>query len=109
VIRQTVTASRQIDGLLDHYMAKGRDEAISRLSDAVEKAFKSIEANPTAGRAYPGPYAGIARHGYLWIKVHRYWFGWSNAKGYPVLTNVLFDSSNIPGRVAAEDDEADPQ
>ena len=105
MIRLTLTASRQIDELVDHFVAKRRDEAIENLNAAARSAYRDIEHAPLAGRPYPTPYPDLRRLGFLWLKVHRYWFGYSLAKGYPVVTNVFYESADIPSRVAAEDDE----
>jgi len=47
----------------------------------------------------------MARWGYRWIKVHRYWFGYTVSQGYPVLTNVIYDAADLPGRVKDPDEE----
>lgn len=76
MIRQTRTASRQIDELLDDYMIKERDGAIDNLNRAVREALAAIEAKPSAGRPYPATYHALADRGLLWIEIHRYWFAY---------------------------------
>jgi hypothetical protein len=50
----------------------------------------------------------IARWGFRWIKVHRYWFGWSMARGDPLVTNVFYDTSNMSANVASDEGEEAP-
>jgi hypothetical protein len=52
----------------------------------------------------------MARWGFRWIKVHRYWIAWSMARGYPVVTNVFFDTSAMwrRGRVKADEGDLQP-
>ena len=72
MIRQTRTASRQIDELLDDYMIKERDGAIDNLNRAVREALAAIEAKPSAGRSH----RAFADRGFSWIEIHRYWFAY---------------------------------
>lgn len=69
------------------------------------EALDRIEADPAAGRPHPRPYPGVARWGYRWIKVHRYWFGYAVAPDGPVLTNVIHDAADLPGRVEEMDED----
>ena len=105
MIRQTRHAREQADALLDHYLQNDYEQAYEKLVDAIAEAVALIEANPTGGATYPRPYPSIAAFGFRWIKVHRYWFGWSLIRGYPVLTNVFFDTAFIEGRI--QPDESD--
>jgi hypothetical protein len=106
MIRQTVHAREQAAALFDYYLEKGREPACENLLNAIAEAAARIESNPTGGAAYPRPYPGIARWGFRWIKVHRYWFGWSVARGYPVLTNVFFETALIEGRMKPDEGDA---
>jgi len=105
MIRQTLLASDQVKSLLDSYLERGRYAAYRNLLKSILDATEQIEAAPSGGASYPRPYPKMAKWGYRWIKVHRYWFGWSIRRGYPVITNVLFETSRIWGRV--EPDEGD--
>jgi hypothetical protein len=71
-----------------------------RRSLTIAEAARAIEAVPALGHSYPRPYPAMARWGFLWIKMHRYWFGWSTNRGYPVVTNILYDQSRMERRVA---------
>ena len=104
MIRQTRAAAAQVEALFEHYLARDRDGAARNLLRAVGEALDRIEADPAAGRLHPGPYPGVARWGYRWIKVHRYWFGYAVIPGGPVLTNVIYGAADLPGRVAAMDE-----
>lgn len=105
MMRQTRHASDQTTSLLEHYLRKDYEQAYENLLDAIAEATVAIETNPAGGATHPRPYPGIADWGFRWIKVHRYWFGWSMARGYPVLTNVFFDTALIAGRI--QPDEGD--
>lgn len=104
MVRLTLTAGRQLDALLDHYIALDRPEAVDRLVDALHAALARIKADPTGGKPFPAGVRDAARWDYRWIKVHRYWFGHSSHRGVPVVTNILYEAADIPGRIAAEDD-----
>jgi plasmid stabilization system protein ParE len=84
VIRQTRATAAQVEALLDYHLARSRNEAARNLLRAVGEALDRIEADPSAGRPHLRPYAAIARWGYRWIKVHRYWFGYAVAQDCPV-------------------------
>ncbi|HLY55478.1 MAG TPA: hypothetical protein VKS60_07980 [Stellaceae bacterium] len=105
MIRQTSAAGAQIDALLRHFIGKDRPEAYARLLQAIENAVARIEANPRGGAPYPSPYRGVRKWGYRWIKEHRYWFGWSTVRDYPVITNVIFETSDIRGRIEPDSEE----
>jgi len=105
VIRLTLTAGQQFDQLLDHYIRLDRPEAVDRLVATLRDALASIEINPADGTDFPATYRDAARWGYRWVKVHRYWFAYSDHRGQWVVTNILFETADIPGRIAAEDDE----
>jgi len=99
VVRQTRAAAAQVEALFEHYVTRDRDGAARNLLAAVGEALDRIEADPAAGRPHPGPYPGVARWGYRWIKVRRYWFGYAVTSGGPVLTNVIYEAADLPGRV----------
>ena len=105
MVRLTLTAGRQFEVLFDHCIALDRSEAVDRLVAALRDALARIEADPASGKPHPASHRDAARWGYRWIKVHRYWFGHSSHRGQPVITNVLFETADIPGRIAAEDDD----
>jgi len=99
VIRQTRAAVAQVEALFEHFVIRNRDGAARNLLRAVSEALDRIEANPATGRLHPGPYPAVARWGYRWIKVRRYWFGYAVTSDGPVLTNVIYEAADLPGRV----------
>ena len=105
MVRLTLTAGQQFNKLLDHYIRLDRPEAVDRLVASLGDALASIEVDPADGLAFPAAYRDAARWGYRWIKVHRYWFAYSDHRGQLVVTNILFETADIPGRIAAKDDE----
>jgi hypothetical protein len=107
-MRQTYAASGQVQALVEHFNARLRFEAADKLMAAIERAVTRIEAEPHGGLPAPRPYPNLARLGFRWTKEHRYWFGWSMAGGYPVLTNVFHDTASIESRVASDDDDELP-
>jgi len=68
MIRLTRTAARQLDELLEHYIARERDQAIVNLSRALDVARERIEGDPSAGRLYPTLYPEVVRWQFQWIK-----------------------------------------
>jgi hypothetical protein len=103
--QQTRSAERQAEALIDGFLTKRRYIAALKLRAAIRDAAQQIELSPMGGLPYPRPYPKIARWGFRWIKVHRYWIGWSMTKGYPCVTNVHYETSRIVRRVVG--DEAD--
>ena len=100
MVRLTRTATRQVEALIEHYVRLERDGAIRNLQRAVRDALALIEADPNRGSSHPRPYPMVASWGYRWVKMHRYWFGYSTADDDLVVTNVLYDAVDLPGRVA---------
>jgi hypothetical protein len=101
-VYQTVYARKQLRELRAFYLEKERYDAYRNLMNAIREAKRQIEADPYEGAPHPKPYPRLAARGYLWIKVHRYWFGWSMRRGFPVITNVLFVTANMPRRIAPD-------
>jgi len=64
-------------------------------------AIEQIEAGPKSWFTCPRPYPDLARYGFRWIKVHRYWFGYVSAAD-PIITNILDEVADIPSRVSAD-------
>jgi hypothetical protein len=104
-MRQTPAASRQVEALIEHFDEELRFDVSDRLIAAVATAAARIQAEPHGGDPAPRPYPLLKSFGFRWIKEHRYWFGWSMAKGYPVLTNVFYDTADIENRIAPDDDK----
>jgi hypothetical protein len=108
VIRQTVFARDQASALFEFYLEKDREQAYENLLKAIAEAASRIEADPTGGLAHPKPYPGMAKWGFRWIKVHLYWFGWSIARGYPLVTNIFFETSRMWARIAPDEGDEEP-
>jgi hypothetical protein len=108
MVRQTVFAAEQAEALFDFYLEKDREQAYENLMKAITEAAAQIEAEPTGGLTHPKPYPGMAKWGFRWIKVHRYWFGWSMARGYPLVTNIFYDTSRMWARVAPDEGDELP-
>ena len=99
-IRLADVALAQIDALLRHYTELNRDEAARNLLVAVGQAMTKIAAEPGAGLPFPRPYRAVARWGFRWIKIHRYWIAYVQQDGGYVIVNILFESADIPRRIA---------
>jgi len=108
MIYETLHAREQVRALRMFYLKKERYDAYRNLIEAIREARVRIDANPTGGAPHPAPYPGMARWGFHWIKARRYWFGWSMARGYPVVTNVFFDTSRMWMRVAPDEGDEEP-
>lgn len=70
----------------------------------VDQAVARLSSDAKSGAPAPRPYPEIARLGYRWIKIHRYWLGYKVTETAVIITNVHFETSNIPGNVVAKDD-----
>lgn len=99
MIYETHHARNQIRALRAHYLQKERYDAYRNLITAIREARAKIAADPNGGLPHPRPYPGMAKWGFRWIMVHRYWFGWSMSRGYPVVTNVFDATSRMWRRV----------
>jgi hypothetical protein len=108
MIYRTAYAENQIRVLYRHYLEKGHYEAHVNLSKAIRAARARIEADPTRGRPYPSTYVQMSQWGFLWLEEGSYWFGWSNGRGFPVLTNVFYFASNMPRRTRSDRGDFDP-
>lgn len=53
-----------------------RPEAAMRLVETYDAALAHTEAGPSRCLTHPRPYPDLARYGFRWIKLHRYWFAW---------------------------------
>lgn len=96
----------QVEALLDHYLGDEKYEAYSNLLAAVENARDRIEADPDRGKRYPSNYPTMARWRFLWLNEGSYWFGWTDARGYPVITNVFYETTRMWRRVMPDDGES---
>jgi plasmid stabilization system protein ParE len=97
MVRLSSSARKQYLDLIEHYLARGYDQAAERLNDAIDEALLTIGQRPSAGRDYPAVYANLVWPNVKWIKVHRYWFAYTT-DGDPVIFNIVWDSADIPGR-----------
>ena len=50
--------------------------------ESYDAALARIAADPRFWLTHPRPYPELARYGFRWIKLHRYWFAW-----HPVLVD----------------------
>ncbi len=64
-------------------------------------AVEQIAGDPKSWFTHPRPYPDLARYGFRWIKVHRYWFGYLAAAD-PIITNILDQVADIPSHVSAD-------
>ena len=92
-------------GIIHRYLRtaprrSARPAAARKLIEAYGLAIEEIAADPKAWFTCPRPYPDLARYGFRWIKVHRYWFGYVSAAD-PIITNVLDEVADIPSRVSA--------
>ena len=108
MIYETHHARDQIRALRAYYLNKERYDAYRNLRAAIAEARARIEADPNSGLPHPRPYPAMAKWGFLWIKVHRYWFGWSTWRGYPVVTNVFDATSRMWRRVKRDEGGMEP-
>ena len=98
MIELTAVAERHLAELEAHYLALERYKALLNLRAAFFEAAEKIERDPSAGKAAPAPYRGLARPGRLWMKAGRYWFTYAIAPTLTI-TGIFYESANIPGRI----------
>jgi plasmid stabilization system protein ParE len=60
-VGRTRSFERQFDDLREFYEEKHRLRAAEKLVEALREAIERLEADPTIGRSYPGPYPTVAR------------------------------------------------
>lgn len=97
----TEPARDRILELFDHYVSKQRPEAAARLIDSVNEALRILDHDLVGGRTCPGGYPDLSGLGFLWFKVHRYWFGCRRSAdhGGHVLMQILYDQADMPCRL----------
>jgi hypothetical protein len=105
-IRITDTARAQYLATIRRYLRatprrSARPAAARKLIEAYALAIEQIAAGPKAWFTCPRPYPDLARYGFRWIKIHRYWFGYI-ADADPIITNILDEVADIPSRVSAD-------
>jgi hypothetical protein len=83
-----------------------RPDAARRLIETYDAALARVEAGPRLWLTHPGPYPELARYGFRWIKLHRYWFAWLPGPP-PVITNILDEAGDIPRWVSDDGGPAD--
>ncbi len=105
MITQTRTASRQFLRLVHAYGDIQRYQALRKLRSAFRSAAEKIEADPKCGVTHTRPYPQVASRGFLWVKVLGYWIAYSVRRGHPVITNIFYETADIPNHVAEEDEE----
>jgi hypothetical protein len=105
----TASARTQYLGTIRRYLTASprkpaRPLAAGRLIEAYEAAVEAIAAEPASWLGHPRPYPDLARYGFRWIKVHRYWFGYLPVAN-PIITNILDEVADIPTHVSADRNE----
>jgi len=104
--KMTRHAVVQLEELFEYYLEKEKYEAYTSLRISVQNARDRIEADPGRGKPYPSNYAKMVRWRFLWLNEGSYWFGWTNARGAPVITNVFYETARMWRRVKPDDGES---
>jgi len=102
----TETARTQYLGTIQRYLAArarkpARPLAARRLIEAYGTAVEEIAGAPSSWFHHPRPYPELARYGFRWIKVHRYWFSYLPDRD-PIITNILDEVADIPTHVSID-------
>lgn len=92
-------ARRQIDALARHYDELDREQATARMTAAVAVAVERIEDQAGPFWGAPRPYPGATRHGWRWLKSHRYWIAFEPIAGGHAITAIFHERADIPGRL----------
>ena len=100
----TDTARAQYPGMIGRYLQAAphrpaRPQAARRLIETYDAALARIAADPRFWLTHPRPYPELARYGFRWIKLHRYWFAWHPGPP-PVITNIFDEAGDMPRWVA---------
>lgn len=82
-----------------------RPEAARRLIETYDAALVRIAAGSRSRLTHPRPYPELARYGFRWIKLHRYWFAWLPGPP-PVITNIFDEAGDIPRWISDDDEPA---
>jgi hypothetical protein len=75
-----------------------RPDAARRLIETYDVAVGRIAGDPDVWVAHPRPYPDLARYGFRWIKVHRYWFAYEPGPS-PVITNIFDEAGDMPRHI----------
>jgi hypothetical protein len=105
-VRITGTARAQYLGTIRRYLRatprhSARPAAARKLIEAYALAIEQIAVGPKTWFPCPRPHPDLARYGFRWIKVHRYWFSYVSAAD-PIITNILDEVGDIPSQVSAD-------
>lgn len=96
----TDTARAQYLDMVGRYLQAAphrpaRPDAARRLIETYDTALARIAADPRSWLTHPRPYPDLARYGFRWIKLHRYWFAWHPGPP-PVITNIFDEAGDMP-------------
>jgi len=92
-------AKRQLDELTSHYAEHGRDVAIDRLVESIERASARYLGNRGQFYDAPRPYPTLLRRGWRWTKEGRYWIAFGPAKDGAVIRAIFYETANMPERL----------
>lgn len=101
---QTADVRRRIDALAEHYERKGYDLALAKLIETLDIVADVLDRPgiPPGTRTYPANYQSMAKLGIGWLKVDAYWIGFVAFRGKWVLTNLFYESNDMPNRVLTD-------
>gem|GEM_PF-1636442 len=102
----TGAAQTQYLGMVSRYLQAmphrpPRPDAARKLIETYDAAVEQIASGPRSWLTHPRPYPEIARYGFRWIKIHRYWFAYQPAQS-PVITNIFDEAGDIPRQVSVD-------
>ncbi len=92
-------AERQLEALTRHYAERGRDAAIDRLVDSLERAGARYLAGRGLFYDAPRPYPTMLRPGWRWTKQGRYWIAFSRDEQGVVVRALFYEGANMPDRL----------
>ncbi len=73
-------------------------EAIDNLLEAIEGAKALLLSGRGVRRNHPSVYEKMARKSEKWLKVHRYWFGYTIHADEAVIFALFDENANMPSR-----------
>ena len=97
--RLTAEAANQVRTLTRHFLRLERPEAAKRLTQTVHQAQSSVDDPALRWFPAPRPHPQLARLGFRWIKLHRYWVAFRiERNGETLIHHVLDETTDIPAR-----------
>jgi len=98
ILPYTIRAASDVDALVEHYLDKGRPEAVRVLLRSLSTASAAIRAETAINYPAPRPYPAVVRPTWSWVKADSYWIAYRRRPTLAI-TAVFYDAADIPKRL----------